>query len=242
MSKFIFLKIILHLPFEMNTFPASDLAINILSDILNIPKVATVNRISHKFGPVPGLVQDDSNVAYCNAGNLPDKYDIAKDNRSVYHCSHRIELELDKVYEFLLIDDTTDDDESTVSHPIHMHGYAFEVLDMGNYEQFKSGKTAFRNAVHPPVIKDTVTIPRHGFVRIKVRTSNPGYWMVHCHIEHHLPIGMLAILKVGKKSDIPPPPSNFPTCGNFFMPINELFESEQYRYRMLDVNSEYGND
>lgn len=124
---------------------------------------------------IPGLVQDDSHVNYCNADNLSESSRIKVTNDfSFYHCPHRIELELDKLYEFLLIDDTTDED---VGHPVHMHGNSFQVIDMGSLEQLASGTSAFKNATHPPVIKDVVTIPRNGFVRIKFKTSNMGYWV-----------------------------------------------------------------
>lgn len=36
-----------------------------------------------------------------------------------------------------------------------------------------------------------------------------------------LAVGMIVTLKVGNKEDIRPPPANFPTCGNYFMPIDE---------------------
>lgn len=69
--------------------------------------------------------------------------------------------------------------EQAISHPMHLHGYSFQVIDMGTRDQLESGKTAFTNATHAPVIKDTVTIPSGGFVRIRLRASNPGYWVCH---------------------------------------------------------------
>lgn len=143
-------------------------------DVLSVAKVATINRIANSPSSVPGLIQDDSNVRYCNANDLSKEYNTALDNHTVYHCTHLIPLELDKVYEFLLIDDTTDE---LVSHPIHMHGYGFQVIDMGTLSQLQSGETPFAKATHAPVIKDTVAIPKHGFVKIRFRTSNPGYWV-----------------------------------------------------------------
>lgn len=141
---------------------------------MSVAKVATINRIANSLSSVPGLIQDDSNVRYCNANDLSEKYNTALDNHTVYHCTHLIPLKLDKVYEFLLIDDTTDE---LVSHPIHMHGYGFQVIDMGTLSQLQSGETPFAKATHAPVIKDTVAIPKHGFVKIRFRTSNPGYWV-----------------------------------------------------------------
>lgn len=62
-----------------------------------------MNRIANVPPPVPGLIQDDSNVSYCNADKLPKICDIAMDNRTVCHCTHLIELDVGQVYEFLLV-------------------------------------------------------------------------------------------------------------------------------------------
>lgn len=106
-----------------------------------------------------------------------------------------------------------------VGHPIHLHGFGFQVIDMGLIEQYKSGKTAFANATHLPVMKDTVVIPSGGFVRIRFRACNPGFWFMHCHFEFHMHAGMTVTIKVGNRNEIAPPPPNFPTCGNYLMPI-----------------------
>lgn len=31
--------------------------------------------------------------------------------------------------------------------------------------------------------------------------------------------GMMAVFKMGEKSDMPPPPIDFPTCGNYLSPV-----------------------
>lgn len=68
--------------------------------------VSMVNKIASMMTPVPGLVQDDSDVPYCNATNLPKEHD--KDivtGEPVYYCPHAIQLELGQLYEIILIDD-----------------------------------------------------------------------------------------------------------------------------------------
>lgn len=67
--------------------------------------ISLINRISSTNTRVRGLVQDDSNVPYCNAANLPNKHDIdIGTGDPVYYCPHVIELELDQLYEIVLID------------------------------------------------------------------------------------------------------------------------------------------
>lgn len=105
-----------------------------------------------------------------------------------------------------------------MTHPVHLHGYGFQVIDMGTKEQFESGFGAFANATHLAAVKDTIPIPPAGFVRIRFRACNPGYWFLHCHFEYHAHSGMKVIIKVGNRTDAPRPPDNLPTCGQFLTP------------------------
>lgn len=141
-------------------------------------RLATINRIANVHIAVPALIQNDSDIEYCNAEKLPKPADIGKDNKPIYQCPHMIELELGKVYDLIMEDVTTVEDIS--SHPIHLHGNSFQVILMG----IKNGTST--NATHPPVIKDTVVLPKQGFVRIRFRATNPGYWLFHCHFEFHV--------------------------------------------------------
>lgn len=62
--------------------------------------ISTINGISSTSSAVPGLTQDDSDISYCNAINLPEHCSKSQ----ICHCPHLIELKLCEVYEFLLID------------------------------------------------------------------------------------------------------------------------------------------
>lgn len=71
-----------------------------------------------------------------------------------------------------------------MSHPIHLHGQRFLVLE-------KDGKP---NA--NLVWKDTVIVPVGSTVDILVDMSNPGEWALHCHIAEHLEAGMMMTFTV----------------------------------------------
>ncbi|MBP2649003.1 MAG: Multicopper oxidase type 3, partial [Gemmatimonadetes bacterium] len=64
-------------------------------------------------------------------------------------------------------------------HPIHIHGQRFLVLAVNG--------TPNEN----PVWKDTVLLPAAGALDLLVEMSNPGTWMLHCHIAEHLQAGMM---------------------------------------------------
>ena len=69
-------------------------------------------------------------------------------------------------------------------HPIHFHGLRFLVLA-------QNGVPADNLAW-----KDTVLVPAGATVDLLVDFSNPGTWMMHCHIAEHLEAGMHAMVTV----------------------------------------------
>lgn len=46
-----------------------------------------------------------------------------------------------------------------------------------------------------------------------------GFWIIHCHFEWHLGIGMALVLQVGEHEDMVPTPKGFPKCGNYLPDI-----------------------
>ncbi|MEK6983324.1 MAG: multicopper oxidase family protein [Nanoarchaeota archaeon] len=66
-----------------------------------------------------------------------------------------------------------------MQHPMHLHGQRFMVLSV-------DGKQNENLAW-----KDTVLVPAGKTVDILVEFSNPGEWVMHCHIAEHLEAGMM---------------------------------------------------
>jgi suppressor of ftsI len=71
-----------------------------------------------------------------------------------------------------------------MQHPIHLHGQRFLVLAV--------------NGVEPTARawKDTALLPAGATVDILVEFSNPGHWMLHCHIAEHMESGMMTHFEV----------------------------------------------
>jgi len=69
-------------------------------------------------------------------------------------------------------------------HPIHLHGQRMLVVS--------------RDGVRPRnlVWKDTAIIPVGSTVDLLIDASNPGAWMLHCHIAEHLESDMMTVLHV----------------------------------------------
>ncbi|KAJ1258997.1 hypothetical protein BS78_10G119300 [Paspalum vaginatum] len=101
------------------------------------------------------------------------------------------------------------------SHPMHLHGYNFFVLaqGFGNYHQDTAAKRY--NLVNPQE-RNTLAVPPAGWAVIRFVANNPGMWIMHCHFDAHLPIGLAMVFEVqdGPTPDtaLPPPPADLPQC------------------------------
>ena len=154
------------------------------------------------------------------------------------HCTHILDLPYNETIQMVFTNYNPVDTDDLEHHPIHMHGHNFAVLAMG-YPTFNSttgrhigsnpdvecsnqlcskaswrdGKTPALNLVNPPV-RDVVIVPAGGYVVIRFRATNPGFWAFHCHLEMHMMEGMTMVLRTAVDR-IPRLPRNFPTCTLF---------------------------
>ena len=50
---------------------------------------------------------------------------------------------------------------------------------------------------------DSFTVPGKSFIVFRVKAVNPGFWLMHCHMEYHLKAGMGLVVQVSKEGKIP---------------------------------------
>ncbi len=68
--------------------------------------------------------------------------------------------------------------KSSMSHPMHIHGHTFQITEIdGKPIQGRKG--------------DTVNVMPNSTVKAVFDTTNPGIWMLHCHILYHQAGGMM---------------------------------------------------
>lgn len=77
-----------------------------------------------------------------------------------------------------------------MNHPIHIHGQRTLVLSR---DGLPNSNLAW---------KDTVIVPVGSSYDLLVEMSNPGLWMLHCHIAEHLEAGMMMVFEVTGESAI----------------------------------------
>jgi FtsP/CotA-like multicopper oxidase with cupredoxin domain len=71
-----------------------------------------------------------------------------------------------------------------IAHPMHIHGAHFQVVAVDS--QPTNDDTWY----------DTSSVPYGGYVDIAITFTQPGEWMVHCHILDHEDGGMMASFTV----------------------------------------------
>lgn len=72
--------------------------------------------------------------------------------------------------------------DTSMSHPMHLHGHVFEVVEI-------DGKK-FEGAV-----RDTVLVMPNQSLTVQFDADNPGVWPLHCHILYHLEAGMMTVVR-----------------------------------------------
>jgi len=125
------------------------------------------------------------------------------------------------------------------SHPMHLHGHNFFVLAQGFGNFHQDTAVGQYNLVNPQE-RNTLAVPPGGWAVIRFVANNPGtvmddhdtltclcwfdlflkgfvgMWIMHCHFDAHLPIGLAMAFEVldgpTPETALPPPPADLPQC------------------------------
>jgi FtsP/CotA-like multicopper oxidase with cupredoxin domain len=81
-----------------------------------------------------------------------------------------------------------------VPHPFHTHGHSFRIVAT-------DGNPVPEGA---QLVKDTVLVAPGERYDLEFEATNPGVWMVHCHIENHADNGMMTVIQY--EGEVPPGP------------------------------------
>ncbi|XP_030376328.1 laccase-2-like [Scaptodrosophila lebanonensis] len=200
----------------------------------NTTVVGAINNLSLTFPPYPPLTQPEliDDAHYCDARRRP----ATCANQRQCMCVHRLQVPLGGTVQLVIVDES--ESVGPIHHPFHLHGHRFTVHALGQHPQGTpmtvalAQSMAHRGQLLPaaaaassssckakPPFKDTVSIPSRGYAVVRFRADNPGFWLLHCHYEWHLAVGMGLILQVGQLGQMVRPPANFPRCYNYMPPI-----------------------
>ncbi|XP_012942999.1 laccase [Aplysia californica] len=179
-----------------------------------------LNYITSHLPPSPPLsqLQDIPESEFCNNETLR-AVDCSVDFCT---CIHRLQVALGDLVEMVLINYSF----LSASHPMHLHGHRFRVMGIYQFDRELTvdevrqmdamGEFPRRHSRAP--LKDTLVVHARSVVIIRFRADNPGFWLMHCHIEFHTETGMTLLLQTGSPEDLPKPPRGFPRCGDWAPP------------------------
>ncbi|EDK46458.1 ferroxidase fet3 [Lodderomyces elongisporus] len=102
-------------------------------------------------------------------------------------------LEEDEVVDIVL------NNLDTGTHPFHLHGHVFQVIERGPARDDDQSPLSFNASDHAewpeyPMMRDTVYVRPQSYFVIRFKADNPGVWFFHCHIEWHLDQGLAIVL------------------------------------------------
>ena len=153
---------------------------------------------------------------------------------------HISDLPYNKTVQLVLTNYADKDKDHGNHHTVHLHGYDFVVLKTGFPEadpetggfisknkdiycfdklcrkmRWVDYEQVYKTFNIDAPLQDTVLVPYGGYSVVRIRTDNPGYWLMHCHQMMHAIEGMELVVRVATEK-APQPPKGFPKeCGGF---------------------------
>ena len=171
------------------------------------------------------------------------------------YCTHQLNIPFNKTIRFIFSTAGLSVNNRRFSHPIHLHGHFFHVVKVGygvynatNGRGMKPTKDIlcqegstksfcikpYWNGMGPEIFidqhtiqKDTVVLPALGYVIIHFKSTNPGLWLLHCHIEQHFLEGMVIAINEAESRQ-PPAPPGMKARGNFTWTVEEFKKALQF--------------
>jgi len=109
-------------------------------------------------------------------------------------------------------------------HPFHLHGHQFMIV--GRSLNYTSDDPSQNLKIHKknPMRRDTIQVPSSQSATIRFVANNPGAWMLHCHIEWHLEVGlavqMIEAPLIAQQRSGPLPPAVAKQCRMLGHPVS----------------------
>ena len=181
-----------------------------------------------------------------------------EDSKTGCFCTQKIDIPFNKTIRLVLSSAGRMRINRRFAHSIHLHGHHFHVVAVGygSYNETTGESisptadiecgpgSSNRVCVKPDwsagaepqvtldeftIVKDTVVLPGLGYVVIHFRSTNPGWWLIHCHMLPHQAEGMVLVINEAEERQ-PPPPNGICSRGNFFWSVEEFNEALQFQY------------
>ncbi|GLT43987.1 hypothetical protein SLA2020_179070 [Shorea laevis] len=171
-----------------------------------------LNNVSFALPNTPYLIALKGNIRDAfDPTPPPETYDT--ENYDIYSVANNTnaisrtgiyKLEFGSTVDIILQNSNTMKNETSETHPWHLHGHDFWVLGYGEGKFNLKTDVNKYNLVNP-IMKNTVPLHPYGWTALRFKADNPGVWLFHCHIEAHFFMGMFVVFEAGveKVGDMP---------------------------------------
>jgi L-ascorbate oxidase len=147
---------------------------------------------------------------YKNDGIEFPSLDRALQNNGIDPVTRAFPAKIGEVLE-IVIQNTGADAGGLDAHPFHAHGSHYWDLGSGN-GTYNATENEIRLRGTQPVKRDTTMLYRYaksttnetemGWRAWRLKITEPGVWMIHCHILQHMLMGMQTIWVMGNSSEV----------------------------------------
>ena len=173
-------------------------------------------------------------------------------------CTHKIDVPYNKTIRLVFSSAGLRRTNRRFAHPIHLHGHHFHIVatGYGKYNEttgesinptrdIECGegsnnnvciKPSWKNGFEPQITldehtitKDTVILPGLGYVVVQFRSTNPGWWLLHCHMLPHQSEGMVLVINEAQERQ-PPAPEGICHHGNFTWTVEQFNKALKFEY------------
>ncbi|KAH8797745.1 Cupredoxin [Xylogone sp. PMI_703] len=148
----------------------------------------------------------------------------------------------------IVIQNTGADSGGLDVHPFHAHGAHYWDLGSGNgtYDA-KANDAKIQASGHSPVKRDTTMLYRYasstkngtaeGWRAWRIKVTEPGVWMIHCHILEHMLMGMQTVWVMGNSQQVLSLP--FPDVKGYLTYGGDVYGNKTHAPSVVHVNDDW---
>ncbi|KAH8817524.1 Cupredoxin, partial [Xylogone sp. PMI_703] len=171
-------------------------------------------------------------------------------NKGIDPITRAFPAQIGEVLEIVIQNTGADSGELEV-HPFHAHGAHYWDLGSGNgtYEA-NANEEKIRAGHHRPVKRDTTMLYRYGtstgngttegWRAWRLKITEPGVWMIHCHVLQHMLMGMQTVWVMGNSQQVLRLP--YPEVKGYLNYGGDVYGNETHFPTVIHFNDDWANE
>ncbi|RFU24096.1 hypothetical protein B7463_g12243, partial [Scytalidium lignicola] len=171
-------------------------------------------------------------------------------NNGIDPVTRAFPAQIGEVLEIVIQNTGADSGELDV-HPFHAHGAHYWDLGSGNgtYEA-NANEEKIHAGHHRPIKRDTTMLYRYGtstgnrtaegWRAWRLKVTEPGVWMIHCHVLQHMLMGMQTVWVMGNSQQVLRLP--YPEVKGYLNYGGDVYGNETHFPTVMHFNDDWANE